>query len=130
MYESEDNIPVRDWVTLGVILLLLIVVVTLGVLFAEQASSSETVVHASMGTSDASFVEGGDGQKESDSAAQPEEGDGQIAPAKGEPEMNQVSFFQVFGLLLVGSALFAIVVSVLIAALIVVGTRLFKRKTG
>lgn len=129
MYETQDNIPVRDWVTLGIILLMLIVVISLGFYFAEQtATSSSTVVSGHLVTAPADSAQAENGQNDAQTSAQGAS-NGEITTAQGEPEVRQVSFFQVFGLLLVGSAVFAVLISVLIASLIVVGSRIFQKKS-
>ena len=134
MYETQDSVPVRDWITIGVVFLVLVVVIFLGVTFAENTNSSGTqVISGQLVTvSVQGTPQSKNGQNPPDQqpdAQQPgkkQQGD-QIATAKDQKNVNQMSFFQTFLLLLLGAAVFTVIVSVLIALLVIQFTRIVRR---
>jgi hypothetical protein len=131
MLDSQDQIPVRDWITLGVMLLILTIVIVAGVLLAQNTSSSVNVVSGQLvtvtvnGTPPAKNNSGqGNGQPQD---GQP--GGSGVTQAE-QKNKNQTSFFQVFAMLLGGAAVFTVLVSVLIALLVIQINRIFGRKNN
>jgi hypothetical protein len=124
MYDSQDSIPVRDWLTLGIILLLFVAVIGLAVYFTGESSSSVQSVSGQLVTAsiDSTPQAGEDQQNDS-------KNDGKVVTAQGQKNLNQFSFFQVFGLLLLGLALFMVLISILITILIIVVSRMARRKS-
>jgi CHASE3 domain sensor protein len=132
MYETQEKIPVRDWITIGVVFLILIVVIFLGVNFAENSNSSTQVISGQLITV---TVEGTplpkNAQKNTDlsqnGTQQDEQQGGKGATAKDQKNLNQMSFFQTFLLLLLVATVFTLIVSVLIALLVIQLTRIVRR---
>jgi len=134
MYESQDSVPVRDWITIGIVFLLLVVVIFLGVTFAENTNSSGTQVISGqlvtvsvLGTPQPKNGQNPpDQQPEAQQSGKQQQG-GQIASAKDQKNANQMSFFQTFLLVLLGAAIFTVIISVLIALLVIQFTRIVRR---
>lgn len=128
MYETQDNIPIRDWMTLGGVLLILIVVVVLTVTIAENTSSSIQVVNGQVVTAQgADQAQGKDGNGQGQGGEGDQQGGGVVVAANDKKSVNQMSFIEVFLLLVFGAAVFTVVISILIALLIIQGTRIFKQ---
>ena len=126
MYETQETIPVRDWITLGGVLLGLILVVFLAVTLAENSSSSIQIVSGQLVTAQANGTpqaQGGNGQGQNGN----QQSGGKIVTASGQNNVSQLSFFEVFLLLLLGVAVFTVVISVLIALLVIQLTRIFRQ---
>jgi hypothetical protein len=127
MLDSQDSIPVRDWMTLGIILLLFVAVIGLAVYFTGESSSSGSaqVVSGQLVTAstDSTPQTGGDQQNNSATDG------GKVVTVQGQNNVNKFSFFQVFGLLLLGLAIFTVLLSVLITALIIVVSRMIHRNS-
>jgi uncharacterized membrane protein len=128
MYDTQEKIPVSDWITIGVILLVLIVVIVAGVTLAKDTSSSTQVISGQLVTAPVASTPLANGQKTGggDQQEGAQQG-GQIATAKDQKNINQMSFFQVFFLLLLGAAVFTVLVSVLIAVLVIQVNRVLRR---
>jgi ABC-type antimicrobial peptide transport system permease subunit len=130
MYETQDSVPVRDWLTFGGILLALVIFIVIAVSLAQNTSSSIQVVSGQLVTgepnsppqskSDNNQDQGGNNQNNNQQG-------GKVVTAKGSKNVNQLGFFEVFLLLLLGAAIFTVVISVLIALLVIQLTRILKQ---
>ena len=128
MYDSQDKIPVRDWLTIGVVLVVLVVIIFVGVALAENTSSSVRVVSGPVVTVSAGTLQAAITQKTSGTPQPADQQPGANAlPAKDQKNINQMSFFEVFLLVLLGAAVFTVLVSVLIALLVIQLNRILRR---
>jgi len=133
MYDTQDSVPVRDWITIGVIFLILVVAISLGVVFAQNSSSStnsqsvpgQLVTLPGKGTvqpktGQVQTIQPQDGQ-------QPENNKTPVASPKDQKNINQANFLQTFLLILLGAVVFTVVISVLIALLVIQLTSIIRR---
>ena len=130
MYETQDSVPVRDWLTFGGILLVLVIIIVIAVSFAQNSSSSIQVVSGQLVTGEPNSVpksKTDSGQNQGDNNQNSDQQGGKVVTAKGSKSVNQIGFFEVFLLLLLGAAIFTVVISVLIALLVIQLTRILKQ---
>ena len=127
MYETQETIPLRDWLTLGGILLGLIIIILLAVTMAQGTSSSIQVVNGQLVSASDGSTPQGKGASGQGKDNQNNQGGGVVVAPKDKKTVNQMSFIEVFLLLIFGAAIFTVIISVLIAVLVIQMSRIIRQ---